>query len=155
MTDKQRDGMEANGSPQPIFKTDEDHRFFLVILSIHPEATQKNSAIDTKTHQLIESSKKEKLPEELKLKLISISKRVKHKELSSMICDLCAWQSLTAQELAGYLGRKDKKHLVRQYLTPLIKDGLLKYAYPKRGSSPNQAYVTQQRLFPTILNSTK
>jgi predicted HTH transcriptional regulator len=30
-----------------------------------------------------------------------------------------------------------RRHL---YLKPLVKDGLLKYVYPERGNSPNQAY---------------
>jgi len=156
---KIRNAMEANGSPPPVFKTDENHSYFLVTLPIHPEATRKNSTLDPKTHQpmgethqldpkthqLEEASKNENLPEDLKLKLSHLSKRAKNKELISMICHLCAWQPLTAQELASYLDRKDKKHLVRQYLTPLVKDGLLKYVYPERGNSPNQAYRRQQR----------
>lgn len=40
------------------------------------------------------------------------------------------------------LNRKNKKYLVRQYLTPLVKAGVLEYVYPERGNSPNQAYVT-------------
>ena len=61
-----------------------------------------------------------------------------------MIYALCAWHPLTAQQIAELLNRKDKKHLVRQYLTPLVKDGLLKYVYPERGNSPNQAYKAQK-----------
>ena len=93
--------------------------------------------------QLEEIDKKENLPEVLKLKLEGLSKRPNNEKLKAMICDLCAWQPLTAQEIAEYLNRKDKKHLVRQCLTPLVKDGFLKYVYPERGSSPNQAYIAQ------------
>jgi len=30
--------MKANGSPEPIFETDEDRNYFLAILHIHPES---------------------------------------------------------------------------------------------------------------------
>jgi ATP-dependent DNA helicase RecG len=86
---------------------------------------------------------KESLPLDLKLKIYNLGKRPNNEELKSMICVLCAWKSLTAQQIAEFLNRKDKKHLVRQYLTPLVKDGLLKYVYPERGNSPNQAYKAE------------
>lgn len=164
---KIHNAMEINGSPPPIFQTDENHSFFLVTLPIHPEATrriiskQKPESLENKTHQLIGEThqlelkthqltdethqnkaflEKENFSSELQLKINNLRKRPSSEELKSMICALCAWKPLTAQQIAEFLNRKDKKHLVRQYLTPLVKDGLLKYVYPERGSSPNQAY---------------
>ena len=54
---KIRKAMETNGSPLPIFKTDEDHSFFLTILPIHPKASRKITSIEpsrleVETHQL-------------------------------------------------------------------------------------------------------
>lgn len=56
---KIRKAMEENGSPMPIFKTDENLSFFLVTLPIHPEASLKNRVFPgrlleegPKTHQL-------------------------------------------------------------------------------------------------------
>jgi ATP-dependent DNA helicase RecG len=96
--------------------------------------------LEDQTHQA-EVQKKDNLPNELKIKLENLSRRPKIEELKSIIYALCVWSPLTAQEIAELLKRKDKKHLVRQYLTPLVKDGLLKYVYPERGNSPNQAYA--------------
>lgn len=153
--------MQSNGLPPPIFKTDDDHAFFLVTLPIHPEACRKffdREAIltadkkyhfENETHQLepqthqLEIQKKENLPNELKIKLENLSERPKVEEVKSIIYALCARSPLTAREIAELLKRKDKKHLVRQYLTPLVKDGLLKYVYPERGNSPNQAYAAK------------
>lgn len=155
---KIRNAMELNGSPPPIFQTDENHGYFLVILPIHTEATQKilnsqKQVVVDKTHQLTDETHqlepkthqlglitKESLPVELKLKL-DTKKKPKREDLKSLISALCAWHPLTAQQIAEFLGKKDKKHLVRQYLTPLVKDGILKHVYPERGSSPNQAYI--------------
>ena len=156
---KIRNAMEANDSPPPIFETDDNHSFFLVTLPIHPEATRKITTkkksvslkdethqLTKETHQLTETRQnedfleKQELPKELKLKIDSLRRRPKNEEIKSIIYTLCSWKPLTAQQIAEFLNRKDKKHLVRQYLTPLVKDSLLKYVYPERGNSPNQAY---------------
>lgn len=165
---KIHNAMEVNGSPPPIFETDEQHSYFLVTLPIHPEATRKiiknlkpviseaethqlldeTHQLGQKTHQLTNTThqnkpflKEDNLPVDLKLKIDNLKKRPSVEELKSMICTLCSWKPLTAQQIAEFLDRKDKKHLVRQYLTPLVKNGLLKYVYPERGNSPNQAYI--------------
>ncbi|MDF2549344.1 MAG: ATP-dependent helicase [Chlamydiales bacterium] len=168
---KIRKSMEANGSPPPIFKTDEARSFFLTILPIHPEATRKitingeklaepghkthqiepkthqiepkTHQIEPKTHQLEETFETRNLPEQLSKKLINIKKHSNYEDLKSIICELCSWKSLTAQQIADFIKRKDKKYLVRKYLTPLVKEGLLNYAYPEKGNSPNQSYTTQ------------
>lgn len=167
---KIRNAMEVNGSLPPVFQTDEEHRSFLVILPIHPEASRKVSSVEedaadgedkthqlqAKTHQLLpithqpqaESPLLERkgltdnLPENLKLVLFKLGKRPEKNILRRVICELCSWQALTAQQLAEILNKRDKKHLVREYLTPLVKAGDLKYLYPERGNSPNQAYVS-------------
>lgn len=132
-------------------------------MPIHPEAPRRITNIDTplrnethqlepKTHQLQAEKHqlediidKENLPGSLKLKLNSLNKRPKNEELKLTICELCAWRPLTAQQIAEILNRKNKKYLVRQYLTPLVKEGALKYVYPERGNSPNQAYINTKR----------
>ena len=78
----------------------------------------------------------------MKLKIEKLNKRSKTEEVRSVIYALCAWKPLTAQEIAKFLNRKDKKYLVTQYLTPLVKNGKLKYLYPEKGNSPNQAYMS-------------
>jgi ATP-dependent DNA helicase RecG len=105
----------------------------------------KTHQLESETHQLAEFSEKDRLPIELKNKTERINKRSKSEEVKSLIYELCAWQPLTAQQIAEILNRKSKKHLVRQYLTPLTKEGRLKYVYPERGNSPNQAYIAQEK----------
>lgn len=50
--------------------------------------------------------------------------------------------STHSQSTSSSLHSKDKKYLVRQHLSPLIKMGALGYAYPEIGNSPHQAYIT-------------
>ena len=133
--------MEANGSPPAIFKTDSECLYFLTILPIHPEATRK-APIHSETHRYTGVSGSEVLPAELQILTNNLNKQSTKKELCVVIQKLCAWQPLTAQQLVDLLKRKDKKHFVRSYLTPMVKEGVLKYLYPEDEDSPNQAYMS-------------
>lgn len=146
--------MQSNGSPPPLFETDKECRYFLTILPIHPEASkeiskkveEKNAQNEThrsnlKTHQSIGVFSKQALPISLKQCIDQLGKRPDPKELRSVIVKLCELQTFTAQQLVELLKKKDKKHLVRCYLTPMIKEGELKYLYPDDEDSPNQAYT--------------
>jgi predicted HTH transcriptional regulator len=97
--------------------------------------------LSTETHPYTGVFPSKTLPEELQLLIDNFSKHPSTKELRFLICKLCAWQALTAQQLAEVLKRKDKKHLVRKHLTPMVRDGLLKYVIPEDEDSPNQAYT--------------
>ncbi len=153
--------MEANGSPPAIFETDQECQYFLTILPIHPEATRKttvanqNAPIEEQTHPYTGVSGVEthpytgvfpieKLPKELQTLINNINIRSSKKDLRSLIQKLCAWQPLTAQQLVEILKRKDKKHFVRSHLTPMVKEGTLKYLFPEDEDSPNQAYICEK-----------
>lgn len=83
----------------------------------------------------------ENLPKEIQVLIHSLNMRSSKKDLRLVIQKLCGWQPLTAQQLVELLKRKDKKHFVRSHLTPMIKDGTLKYLYPEDEDSPSQAYT--------------
>lgn len=142
--------MEANGSPPAIFKTDEGSHYFLTVLPIHPEAKRKKSTVDqnlsikNQTHQLAGVSQAETLPKDLQTLINNLNIHPRKNDLLLVIQKLCAWQPLTAQQLVKLLKRKDKKHFVRSYLTPMIKEGMLKYLFPEDENSPNQAYTCEK-----------
>ncbi len=151
--------MEANGSPPAIFETDQECQYFLTVLPIHPEATRKttvanqNAPVEEQTHPYtgvfgvethpytgvsgVETHPYtgvfpiETLPKELQILINNINIRSSKKDLRSVIQKLCAWQPLTAQQLVDLLKRKDKKHFVRSHLTPMVKEGTLKYLFPR------------------------
>ncbi len=150
--------MEVNGSPPAIFETDSESHYFLTVLPIHPEATRKtiadkqNPSMKEQTHQHtgvsgVETHQYtgvfpiETLPKDLQVVINNINIRSSKKNLRLVIQKLCAWQPLTAQQLVKLLKRKDKKHFVRSHLTPMIKEGALKYLFPEDENSPNQAYI--------------
>ena len=139
--------MEANGSPPTIFETDEESHYFLTILPIHPQATKKSTnphpmiLAEKETHQSTGVFSIAVLPKDLQNTINNFNKHPRKKDLRFIIQKLCAWQPLTAQQLAELLKRKDKKHLVRNHLTPMVKEGMLRYLYPEDENSPNQAYT--------------
>ena len=153
--------MEANGSPPAIFETDQECHYFLTILPIHPEATRKTTAANQnapmeeqthpytgvsgiETHPYTGVFPIETLPKKLQILINNLNIRSSKKDLCSAIQKLCMWQPLTAQQLVEILKRKDKKHFVRSHLTPMIKEGTLKYLFPEDEDSPNQAYICEK-----------
>jgi ATP-dependent DNA helicase RecG len=136
--------MKANGSPPAIFKTDPECHYFLTILPIHSEATRRITR-EGETHPYTGVFDIETIPIEIKKSIESIKIRCSKKELRALIQKLCAWKPLTSQQLVDILKRKDKKHFVRSHLTPMIKEGTLKYLFPEDEDSPNQAYIFEKK----------
>jgi len=170
---KIRKAMELNGSPSPIFETDQECHYFLTVLPIHPEATRKStvapqntpieeqthrytgvSGVEThrytgvsgvETHRYTGVSGLESLPEDLQMSINKFNISPNTKDLRLLIQKICEWKALTAQELVDILQRKDKKHFVRTHLTPMVRDGTLKYLFPEDEDSPNQAYTCEKK----------
>ena len=156
---KIKKSMDVNGSPPPIFQTDKEELSFLTVLPVHPQATQNigrkilkhaeekpethrlPGVFPAQTHRVAGVFEMDTLPEDIKDILTKLSKRPSTEVLRKTIKVLCFWKPLTAQDLAIILDRKDKKHLVRTYLTPMVNAGELKYVYPNEPDFPKQAYT--------------
>ena len=65
--------------------------------------------------------------------------------LRALILDLCAWRSLSARDLAAILNRQEHKPLVRDYLSPMVAEGLLAYTVPEMENHPDQRYTTARQ----------
>ncbi len=131
--------MKQNGSPLPIFETDEEGCYFLTTIPIHPEATRY-----TKTKPVVKGIIARKdLPKDLIKLLKSLGEQASHQGLRQAIQRLCFWKPMTAQQILFLLRKNDRKHFVRTYLTPMIKDGTLEYLYPAKGSIRAQAYIAK------------
>lgn len=63
-------------------------------------------------------------------------------QLRVLIVDLCRWRALSARELASLLRGREHKPLVRDYLTPMVAEGLLAYTIPEMENHPDQRYTT-------------
>lgn len=62
-------------------------------------------------------------------------------EVRVVILKLCQGRFLPADTLAVLL-KREAKSLRRQYLAPMVREGLLKLLYPQSPTRPDQAYTT-------------
>ncbi len=107
--------IQANGSPMPVFHTDDDRTYFLVELSIHPVFAKvlKQKALKQVTPQV-----------------------------TPQVIDLLnALQGEMARsQLQERLGLRDRFHFRDAYLLPALEHGLIEMTIPDKPRSSKQKY---------------
>lgn len=88
------------------------------------------------THQL-----RIDLPENLRAKMPGSGTKPRKGVVQTLILELCAWRALSAREIAALLGGRDQKHLVREFLSPMVHAGLLAYTIVEMENHPDQRYT--------------
>lgn len=91
------------------------------------------------SHQLLAT-----IPPELAARLPEPGSKPRREVVRSLIVDLCRWRALSARELAAILHGREPKPLVRDYLTPLVAEGLLAYTIPEMENHPDQRYTAPE-----------
>jgi ATP-dependent DNA helicase RecG len=81
------------------------------------------------------------LPDHLQNVIKEWGGKSKPEKLEKIILQLCRWKPLSTVEIAEYVDR-DRYHLVREYIRPLVEAGELERTRPNAPSSPNQKYRT-------------
>ena len=104
--------MEQNGSPDPIFETDDLHSHFLAILPVHPEF------LKNETKELASKSPRS-------LEILEFCKNAK-----------------TRKEIFAMLGITNHTSNYNRYLRPLLENDVLSMKYPDAQRTPNQQYYT-------------
>jgi ATP-dependent DNA helicase RecG len=79
------------------------------------------------------------VPAELRKRLDALTKRSSPDQVKDVIYHLCLWQPLAASTLAILIGRT-QKHISDEYLTSMLKAGVLELTYPNTPAHPRQAY---------------
>lgn len=102
--------MQRNGSPAPVFETDEERSYFLIRLPIHAGFLEKQRSITEVTEQVIS----------LLIALKSGAKSTKY-----------------LMEVAGL---KHRPGFLENYLQPALKLGLIEMTQPDSPRSPTQKY---------------
>ena len=105
--------MAANGSPVPIFETDENNSYFLIRLPVHAGFI----ASEQLTHEVTP----EVTPEVAKLLVVLVG-------------------DMGRTELMGALGLKDEKHFREHYQKTAINQGLVEMTIPSKPRSRLQKY---------------
>lgn len=114
-----------------------------------PENTHQSTANThhpgPNTHQSLEAQPAA-LSAALRMRLPAAGTKPRRPVLKRLLLDLCAWQPMSARTLAGLLGRQDQKHLVREFLSPMVAEGLLAYTIPEMENHPDQRYTAATAL---------
>jgi ATP-dependent DNA helicase RecG len=120
--------MTENGSPQPIFETDEDRSFFAATLPIHPKfSTKKGVTSGVTTPELTP----ELTPD--------VEKFLNDKAVD--LLEFCATPR-SRTEISMHLQLTDAKHIRERYIFPLLSAKLLVMTDPEHPNSPKQKYKT-------------
>ena len=64
-------------------------------------------------------------------------------EMRAVILELCSGRYLSLTDLAGLLARKPE-NLRNKTLTPMIREGLLRFRHPEQPNHPDQAYTAAE-----------
>jgi ATP-dependent DNA helicase RecG len=106
--------MSANGSPAPLFETDDDRCAYVIRLPVHPLAQQPAG-------EVIEQVIPQVTPQVIQLLQIIDSE-------------------LGRGELMTTLGLRDRMHFSNHYLAPALEAGLIEMTIPDKPRSSKQRY---------------
>ena len=111
--------MAANGSPAPLFETDDERIAFVVRLPRHPLA----SAVDTPqvTPQVITEVTPQVTP-----------------QVGALLSRMDG--AMTRQAMQDALGLVDREHFRKSYLVPALEQGVIKMTKPGKPNSRSQRY---------------
>ena len=121
-------------------------RFSSMPVHLDQEMVSKSSNShqpDRNSHQLTQDSHQllVTLPTELVERIPPQGTKPRRDVLRSLILELCRWRSLSAREISTILHGREQKPLVRDYLTPMVNEGLLAYTIPEMENHPDQRYT--------------
>jgi ATP-dependent DNA helicase RecG len=110
--------------------------------SLHLEEDSSHSGRDSSYSESNSSYKQE---DEIVLKNIAASiastVRAPAHEVRKVIIELCKGRFLTVESLSNLLNR-NSAGIRNQYLTPMVREGILRLRYPETPNRPDQAYTS-------------
>ena len=121
--------IQKNGSPRPVFETDDDRTYFAARFPIHPKAP----------HRITKEEKAEHGKPRHQSQSKSQSKS-QHEPLDLKICRYLKAQDATAAEISAHLEQKRVSGQLKIVLKGMIVQGLIEYAIPDKPRSRLQRY---------------
>ncbi len=158
--------MEKNGSPKPIFETDEERSYFKTTFYIHPEFKNPNQTLPPKNENIseywesqlglnIENLNIDKLFEEtggihlrqfkeFVLRVSQACPKITKPEFATLIV-LLTTKPIEIKTLMKILRQTNRTRFRKSFILPLIENGIIAYTIPQKPSSPNQKYVLTEK----------
>jgi len=110
-------GLKKNGSPKPIFETDEEKSYFKTTFFIHSAFKGESGRVKEATSQV---------------------------DNNKQILEFCKI-SRKREEIKKHIEIKDLKYFRENVLNSLIKAGLLQMTIPNKPNSPKQKYIITEK----------
>jgi predicted HTH transcriptional regulator len=111
------EAIKNNGSPPPIFKTDDERTYFIAVLEIHPDTRQGVEVTNQVTNQVTKQG----------LQILEFCKTPRKKK-----------------EILGHLGLSNQYINYKKHIIPLVEWGLLSMTIPGNPNHPDQRYLTTE-----------
>ena len=115
--------MRENGSPPPIFESDDDRTWFLVRLPVHKRVVGEPTEQDTL----------QVTPQDTLQEAGHVTDHVEH-----LVAKLTG--EMTRAQLQAVMGLRDRNHFTSAYLRPALEAGMIEMVLPGKATSRNQRY---------------
>ena len=116
---KIKNALKNNGSPKPIFITDEDRVQFITRIKLHPKFKQN-------------------------VNLAQATQQVKA-QVKAQVLVYLKEGSLSISELVTKIGQKSRSGGLKKIISELIKNKLISLTIPEKPKSPNQKYLITEK----------
>ena len=126
--------LERNGSPKPIFKTDNERSYFKITFKIHPDFNLPE-AEPTAPDQRQDSTKLA-----LSWDQVGTKSGLSRHQMEDLLKQCQSEQQLT--DLMSYFNWKNRTKFRNKFINPLLEMELISLTIPDKPNSPNQKYVT-------------
>lgn len=118
------DAMQKNGSPEPVFETDDERTYFLAVLPVHPEMKTRGQAEGQVGGQVHEND-------------LNDTERT--------ILDILKQGASSTDEIVKELGLSKRTGALQRTLKGLLEKELVEYLYPETPRHPQQKYVLKTK----------
>ncbi|STZ76534.1 Fic family protein [Bergeriella denitrificans] len=136
--------MKDNGSPSPIFETDDDRSFFLIRLPIHiGSGVEPTPQVETQVNNAQSVDNKAILNDMFQADP-QVTPQVTPQVLEVVALLRKLGGALSKLEMMRHLKLKDDKHFRKVYLVPAMEAGLIEMTIPDKPRSRNQKYQLTQ-----------
>lgn len=146
------DAMEANGSPKPIFETDNDRSYFLSIIPVHALAdrtfghtsAEAGSILIFNTLEDIISfinRDRDDITNDITNQVCEIVNREVHRKVKKMLVLL--QRRLSRTELFEKMGITNQSFNRKKYLDPLLSFGWVEKEFPDKQSTKQTYKITE------------
>ena len=123
--------MRDNGSPPPVFETDDDRTWFLVRLPVHETVRSRPTVQGTEraADQVTEHDAQQVTRQ--------VTPQVAH-HVEELVAVLSG--QMSRGQLQDELGLRDRSHFTTAYLRPAVEAGLIEMTLPEKPTSRHQRY---------------